>query len=168
MVNPCVIMCNSTRNLIKPPKPFFSQPYTMNRSAITPLKALDELDDDDFERFVFFLCQMDEEKIPKGAMSHKSRVVVAQKMIETYGKQDALQITIGILKEMKNNNLASQLEKQIQQERKESDQNAVPVKKQRLAHESRETGQPVGVKVSVKGKDDLLPMDIYSVGLIIA
>lgn len=140
----------------------------MNTSAITPLKALNELEDDDFEIFVYFLCHMDGERIPKGAVSHKSRVVVAQKMIETYGKQDALQITIDILKEMKNNNLASQLEKQIQQKWKESNQNAVPVKKQGLVHESRETGQPAGVKVSVKGEDYLLPMSIYSVGLTIA
>ncbi|KAG7316094.1 hypothetical protein KOW79_020960 [Hemibagrus wyckioides] len=130
-----------------------SQPYTMNRSAITLLKALDDLVGDDFERFVFFLCQRDDKKIPKGAVFKKSQVVVAEKMIETYGNQDALQITIDILKEMKNNNLARQLEKQIQQQQKESDQNAVPVEKQRLAHESRETGQPAGVKVSVKEQE---------------
>ncbi|KAK3530327.1 hypothetical protein QTP86_023932, partial [Hemibagrus guttatus] len=47
----------------------------------------------------------------------------------------------------------SELEKQILKQ-KESDENAVPVKKQRLANESREMGQPASVKkVSVKEQD---------------
>ncbi|XP_060716460.1 NACHT, LRR and PYD domains-containing protein 12-like [Tachysurus vachellii] len=124
-----------------------SQSLSMIRSTITPLEALDDLKEDDFESFVFILTyKEDVEKIPKSKLHKKSRVEVAEIMIETYGNQIALQVTIDILKKMKQYRLASELEKQIQQKRKESDPIAVPVKKQRLANESRETCQPASVK----------------------
>ncbi|XP_047659461.1 NACHT, LRR and PYD domains-containing protein 12-like isoform X1 [Tachysurus fulvidraco] len=128
-----------------------SQYQSMIGSTITPLEALDDLKEDEFERFVFFLSRVKEmyindENIQKRKLHKKSRVEVAGTMIETYGNEIALQVTIKILKHMKEYESARTLEKQIQQKRKESDSIAVPVKKQRLANESRETCQPASVK----------------------
>lgn len=140
---------NKTQNMFL----FFFQSQSMIGSTITPLEALDDLMEDEFERFVFFLIHIKGvANIPKRKLYQKSRVEVAENMIEAYGNEIALQVTIDILKKMKESQLAIKLEKQIQQKQKESDPIAVPVRKQRLANESRETCQPASVK---KGKNGL-------------
>ncbi|MCI4393954.1 hypothetical protein PGIGA_G00163800 [Pangasianodon gigas] len=134
-----------------------SQPSTMTRSTLTLLEALDELVEEEVERFVFFLTHSPPEgfqTIPRGKLHQKSKVKVADEMIEQYGEQHALLATIHILKGMNKNYLASELEKKMQQKRTKPDPNSVPLKKQKLANAPSQTYQPAKVEnASDKGQD---------------
>lgn len=134
----------------------------MTRLTLTLLETLDELTDDELKRFVFCLSKCPPQNfkaIPKGKVHQKSREDVADEMIEAYGEEGALLVTIDILKQMNKNNPANKLEKQ---KRTRPDPNAVPLKKQRLANEPSQTCQPANVgNASDKGKDALAPVDIH-------
>ncbi|MCJ8748193.1 hypothetical protein PDJAM_G00162140 [Pangasius djambal] len=129
----------------------------MTRSTLTPLEALDELGEEEVERFVFFLTHIPPEgfqSIPRGNLHQKSKVKVADEMIQRYGEQRALLATIHILKGMNKNYLASELEKKMQQKRTKPDPNSVPLKKQKLANAPSQTYQPAKVEnASDKGQD---------------
>ncbi|KAI5623467.1 NACHT, LRR and PYD domains-containing protein 12 isoform X6 [Silurus asotus] len=117
----------------------------MNGSTLTSLEALDELTDEELGRFVFFLFRSPPEgfqKIPKAKVQNKTRETVADEMIEIYGEKDALEVTIEILKIMKRNHLANDIQERMQQKRLKPDPNAVSSKKQRLADSPSKTGQP--------------------------
>ncbi|KAF7689280.1 NACHT, LRR and PYD domains-containing protein 12-like [Silurus meridionalis] len=117
----------------------------MNGSTLTSLEALDELTDEELERFVFYLFRSPPEgfqKISKAKVQNKSRETVADEMIEIYGEKHALEVTIEILKIMKRNHLANEIQERMQQKRLKPDPNAVSSKKQRLADTPSKTGQP--------------------------
>lgn len=127
------------------------------------LDTLDDLLEEDLERFVFHLTRSPPEGlqcIPRAKVYKKSREVVVDEMIEEYGQDRTLLVTVDILKMIKKNNLASKLKKQISvntnsKKRTRSDSNAVPVKKQ------RQTNQPDEVGNTDEGEDAVTPVDIH-------
>lgn len=127
------------------------------------LDTLDDLLEEDLERFVFHLTRSPPEgiqRIPRAKVYKKSREVVVDEMIEEYGEHRTPLVAVDILKIIKKNNLASKLKKQISvntnsNKRTWSDLNVVPVKKQ------RQTNQPDEVENTDEGKDAFTPVDIH-------
>ncbi|XP_053333043.1 NACHT, LRR and PYD domains-containing protein 3-like [Clarias gariepinus] len=134
----------------------------MTRSTVILVDALDELKEDEFERFVFFLAQSPPvgfERIPRGKLDKKSREKVIDELIMNYKEDNALLVTIGILKEMKKNQLASVIEEQMKQKRKMSDPNTVPIKKQKLANAPNQSCPPDKLKNTT---DKGIEQDLHS------
>ncbi|KAF6720170.1 Pyrin [Oryzias melastigma] len=77
------------------------------------LKALEDLDTDNFKKFQWQLQLgvSSYEPIPKSHLEHASRIQTVTKIVEKYGEDKAEEITIQTLKEIDNNDLAEKLKK---------------------------------------------------------
>lgn len=122
------------------------------------LQVLDELVDNDLDRFVFFLYQdplYGFPSIPRSKVQQKPREEVINVMIQMY-EDKALDVTERILKKMHKNKLAHKIQKQKQRKRKKPDPNAVPSKNLRVANSPIQRCQPAEVRNTPdKGKDAL-------------
>uniref|UniRef100_A0A8C9QW91 Pyrin domain-containing protein n=1 Tax=Scleropages formosus TaxID=113540 RepID=A0A8C9QW91_SCLFO len=90
-------------------------------SNITTLlfSTLEELVKDELKRFRFYLSQKNllegYKHIPKGQLEKTSPTDIVARMVESNGRQGALEITLYILKKMTQLELASRLEKACKQ-----------------------------------------------------
>ncbi|XP_076134940.1 NLR family CARD domain-containing protein 3-like [Alosa pseudoharengus] len=78
-------------------------------------KTLDELEEADLKRFKAFLSDSEGtmegfKHIPKGKLEHSDSTDVASKMMEVYGDEDSVKMTLTILRKMNLNDLANKLE----------------------------------------------------------
>lgn len=77
------------------------------------LKTLDDLEDDDFSRFNWYLSNGvsdDYEPIPKCRLQNPNQMKTVDEMIRHYGEVMAVAITVEILRLMNNNYAADKLE----------------------------------------------------------
>ncbi|KAJ8367317.1 hypothetical protein AAFF_G00321010 [Aldrovandia affinis] len=78
------------------------------------ISTLEELEKKELKRFKFYLSQKNLLEgfphIPKSQLEEKDRTDIVEKMVETYGKQRALEMTLHILRKMTLNDLAETLE----------------------------------------------------------
>ncbi|XP_018605346.2 uncharacterized protein LOC108933039 [Scleropages formosus] len=81
--------------------------------------ALDDLERDDLKRFKMYLQQGVAEglgRIPKGQLEDKGVTDVVEKMVVSFGREEALRVTLLILKKINQNDLAQQLEKEYEKQ----------------------------------------------------
>lgn len=84
------------------------------RVPLLILDTLDELGADEFKRFVWNLTQpvLDGcQPFRKGHLENTNRQDTVSKMIESYGEESAVNITVEILKRINHNNAAEKLKK---------------------------------------------------------
>ncbi|XP_036407305.1 NACHT, LRR and PYD domains-containing protein 12-like [Megalops cyprinoides] len=86
--------------------------------------TLEDLLKDELKRFRIHLSDKNLlegfPSIPKSQLEKKTLTDIVEKMLETYGKQGALEITLHILKKMNHNDLAGRLEKTRRQCKRET------------------------------------------------
>ncbi|XP_017161861.1 sterile alpha motif domain-containing protein 9-like isoform X2 [Poecilia reticulata] len=85
-----------------------------SQSAVIIKNFLDNLRKDDFKNFQFHLSEYKKEEnnsIPLGALENKDRVDIAQLLTSHFGTQKALHVTIHLLKEIGQRELARKLER---------------------------------------------------------
>ncbi|KAK3511199.1 hypothetical protein QTP70_032259 [Hemibagrus guttatus] len=83
------------------------------------LKHLDELKQDDFERFKWSLMNNKAqgfESISRSKLENAKRYEVVDLMVNQYGPSEAARIAVQVLKQIGQNNLASDLEKKLEVE----------------------------------------------------
>ncbi|XP_078022246.1 caspase b-like isoform X2 [Epinephelus lanceolatus] len=76
------------------------------------LETLEELQDDDFETLKWYLSMNILEgckPIPKSRLGKAPRTNTVSRMIESYGEESAVKVTVEILRKMGNNNAAEKL-----------------------------------------------------------
>ncbi|KAL7404893.1 hypothetical protein ABVT39_020627 [Epinephelus coioides] len=76
------------------------------------LETLEDLDDDDFEKFKWYLSMDILEgckPIPKSRLGKAPRTDTVSRMTESYTKESAVKVTVEILRKMGNNNAAEKL-----------------------------------------------------------
>uniref|UniRef100_A0A7N9AUD2 Pyrin domain-containing protein n=1 Tax=Mastacembelus armatus TaxID=205130 RepID=A0A7N9AUD2_9TELE len=92
-------------------------PHT-SKNTVEIQKTLDDLKKDDFKLFQFHLHEYKESKhkpIPRGKLEDKDTMDTAVLLTNHYGNDKALQVTIYVLKEINQRELACQLEKNMDQ-----------------------------------------------------
>ncbi|ROL51219.1 NACHT, LRR and PYD domains-containing protein 6 [Anabarilius grahami] len=77
-------------------------------------KSLDELEEAELKKFRWHL-RNDNENISKSDMENADRLKTVDKMVECFGPEEAVKITVEILRKMNQNNLAEQLENKLKQ-----------------------------------------------------
>uniref|UniRef100_A0A672KGU4 Pyrin domain-containing protein n=1 Tax=Sinocyclocheilus grahami TaxID=75366 RepID=A0A672KGU4_SINGR len=78
------------------------------------LNSLMELVKDDLKEFLWHL-QNDHECISKCEMENADRFKTVDKMVAGFGPEEAVKITVGILRKMKQNHLAEELANKYKQ-----------------------------------------------------
>ncbi len=78
------------------------------------LSSLEELVKDDLKRFQWYLVN-DHDRISKSEMKDADRLKTVDKMVACFRPEAAVKITVDILRKMKQNHLAEQLEKKHKQ-----------------------------------------------------
>ncbi len=78
------------------------------------LSSLEELLKADLELFQWNLVK-DHEFISKSEMENANRLKTVDKMVVCFGQEEAVKITVGILRKMNQNDLAEQLENKHKQ-----------------------------------------------------
>ncbi len=78
------------------------------------LKSLEELEKEDLEKFQWYL-RNDHECISKSDMEKADRKKTVDKMVACFAPEEAVEITVDILRKMKQNLLAEQLENKHKQ-----------------------------------------------------
>lgn len=77
---------------------------------------LDDLREDDLKKFIFHLTgstDCKQKAIPRGKLEGKDRLDIAELMTDHYGGDEALRVTVDLLKEIGQRQLALQLERSI-------------------------------------------------------
>ncbi|XP_048013175.1 NACHT, LRR and PYD domains-containing protein 12-like isoform X2 [Megalobrama amblycephala] len=82
-------------------------------------KSLNELEEAELKKFQWHL-RNDQECISKFDMENADRLKTVDKMVECFGPEEAVKITVDILRKMNQNNLAEQLENKLKQGSKHS------------------------------------------------
>lgn len=81
------------------------------------LNYLDDLNQDDFDRFKWSLTSnmaQSFDPIPRSKLENAKQLNVVQLMVNQYGDSDAATITVQVLKLIHQNKLASDLEKKLE------------------------------------------------------
>ncbi|KAM3624122.1 uncharacterized protein V6R79_019304 [Siganus canaliculatus] len=93
------------------------------------LETLEDLVNDDYETFKFYLSMKDVQDwkpIPKSSLEAASRTATVRKMIESYGADTAVSVTARILRTMNCNSLATDLTSKYTSAGKEEHETAAP------------------------------------------
>ncbi|XP_050959626.1 NACHT, LRR and PYD domains-containing protein 12-like [Labeo rohita] len=91
------------------------------------LNSLKELGEDHLKEFQWHLTK-DHDCIPKSEMENANRYKTVDKMVACFGQEEAVKITVSMLRKMNQNELAEQLENKHKQAQTESNTNtSVPV-----------------------------------------
>ncbi|KAG1926880.1 protein NLRC3-like [Pimephales promelas] len=83
------------------------------------LNSLEDLREDHLKKFQWHL-ENDQERITKSDMENADRMNTVDKMVECFGPEEAVKITVEILRKMNQNNLVEQLEKNHKQHKQGS------------------------------------------------